>query len=78
MANWSQDPLVVSPPKIRRELVCPSAPQRPIALTTRIESNEDKSMYKASFPTTCVWRRLGLKQKLQEAEAEQRKKQKAT
>jgi len=60
-----------SPPQIKRELVCPNAPQRPIAITPK--SNISNAKEYTRFPSTCVWKRLGLKQMIEETNAEQRK-----
>jgi hypothetical protein len=74
--GMSQDRSPDSPPKIKRELICPCAPQRPIAISVPSKKPYG-SNYNASFPTTCVWRRLGLKRMMEE-EIEERKMQKKT
>lgn len=66
-------PPKLSPPMIRRELVCPQPPKRPVAFTPKIGDTG-----KASFPTTCTWKRLGLKQIRQDIEAELRQKMQKT
>ena len=70
----SQDRSADSPPKMKRELMCPDAPQRPLAMSVP-PKNLLGPTYNASFPTTCVWKRLGLKRMI-EGEIEERKMQK--
>jgi hypothetical protein len=64
-----------SPPKIKRNVVCPAAPLRSdIFITKSTDGNDGMSAYKASFPTTCVWKRLGLRTMMQEAQEQERKR----
>tara|TARA_A100001011_G_scaffold394478_1_gene486999 strand:- start:371 stop:637 length:267 start_codon:yes stop_codon:yes gene_type:complete len=74
----SQDFATASPPKISRELICPNAPHRPVAFSPILITDKDEKVYKAKFPTTCTWKRLGLKKIKQDVEAEHRQKKQKT
>jgi len=64
-----------SPPKIKRDVLCPAAPLRSdIFVIKGTDGNDGMPRYKASFPTTCVWKRLGLRTMLQEAQDKERKR----
>ena len=67
-----------SPPACKREPSCPNAPQRPTSFAPRLTSETDPTKTYTNFPTTCVWKRLGLKQLREEAEVEHQNKRQKT